>query len=83
MARYSLRTIRNKAYEAGYKVSKGFQHYLYNGAVVRDCNAGVWQFNISKNPHRPYIACFFMSNIFIYFILQLGFWEFSPKPAIL
>lgn len=38
MARYSLRTIRNKAYEAGYKVSKGFQHYLYNGAVVRDCN---------------------------------------------
>ncbi|GFI31061.1 hypothetical protein IMSAGC013_02455 [Lachnospiraceae bacterium] len=41
MARYSLRTIRNKAYEAGYKVSKGFQHYLYNGAVVRDCNAGV------------------------------------------
>lgn len=24
MARYSLRTIRNKAYEAGYKVSKGF-----------------------------------------------------------
>ena len=38
MARYSLRTIRNKAYEAGYKVSKGFRHYLYNGAVVRDCN---------------------------------------------
>ena len=39
IARYSLKTIRNKAYEAGYKVSKGFQHYLYNGeAVVRDCN---------------------------------------------
>lgn len=38
MARYSLKTIRNKAYEAGYKVSKGFQHYLYNGTVVRDCN---------------------------------------------
>lgn len=38
MLKYSLETIRNKAYEAGYKVSKGFQHYLCSGAVVRDCN---------------------------------------------
>lgn len=38
MSKYSLKTIRNKAYEAGYRVSKGFQHYLYNGTVVRDCN---------------------------------------------
>ena len=38
MYKYSLEKIRNKAYKAGYRVSKGFQHYMYNGAVVKDCN---------------------------------------------
>lgn len=38
MSNYSIQTIRKKAYEAGYKVSKGFQHYMCGGAVVRDCN---------------------------------------------
>ena len=28
MCKYSLETIRKKAYEAGYEVSKGFQPYL-------------------------------------------------------
>lgn len=35
--KYSLSTIRKKAYAAGYRVEKGFQHYN-NGAVCRDCN---------------------------------------------
>lgn len=39
---YSLeareRKVRRKAREAGYRVSKGFQHRLYNNSVVRDCN---------------------------------------------
>ena len=34
---YKEKKARKKAYEAGYKVSKGFQHYN-NGAVCRDCN---------------------------------------------
>lgn len=34
---YSLRTIRNKGLRVGYKIHKGFMHYMYNGAVVRDC----------------------------------------------
>ena len=38
MAKYSVGTIRKKALKAGYKVSKGYQHYMYNGAVVKDCN---------------------------------------------
>lgn len=38
MAKYSLATIRKKALKVGYKVVKGYQHYMYNGAVVKDCN---------------------------------------------
>lgn len=38
MSKYSLKTIKNKARAAGYRVSKGFQHYLCSGAVCRDCN---------------------------------------------
>ena len=33
---YSEKTIRRKANEIGFVVSRGFQHYLYNGAVVKD-----------------------------------------------
>lgn len=36
--KYSLSTIRKKAYAAGYRVEKEFQHYMYNDAVCRDCN---------------------------------------------
>lgn len=36
--KYSLSTIRKKAYAAGYRVEKGFQRYRYNNAVCRDCN---------------------------------------------
>ena len=36
MSKYSLGTIRKKAYKVGYRVRKGFQHYLYNNAVVKD-----------------------------------------------
>ena len=47
MSKYSLKTIRKKAREAGYKVSHGFQHYHYNGAVCRDCNGnGYTGFNV-------------------------------------
>lgn len=42
MLKYSLKTIKKKAYEAGYKVSKGFQHYMCGGAVVRDCNGAAY-----------------------------------------
>lgn len=38
MTKYSLRTIREKAFNAGYRVSKGFQHYIYNNAVLVDEN---------------------------------------------
>ena len=38
MSKYSLGTIRKKAYKVGYRVRKGFQHYLYNNAVVKDVN---------------------------------------------
>ena len=37
MCKYSLKTIRNKAYKVNHKVSKGFQHY-FNGGVCKDCN---------------------------------------------
>lgn len=30
------KSIYKKAAEVGYKVSKGFRHYLYNGSVVSD-----------------------------------------------
>lgn len=33
MTKYSLATIRKKAFNAGYRVEKGFQHYHYNNAV--------------------------------------------------
>lgn len=39
--KYSLSTIRKKAYAAGYRVEKGFQHYN-NGAVCRDCNGDAY-----------------------------------------
>lgn len=42
MCKYSLKTIRSKAYEVGYKISKGFQHYLCSGAVVRNCNGAAY-----------------------------------------
>ena len=42
MSNYSIQTIRKKAYEVGYKVSKGFQHYMFGGAVVRDCNRAAY-----------------------------------------
>ena len=35
---YSLTTLRKRAYKAGYRIEKGFQHYMYNDAVCRDCN---------------------------------------------
>jgi hypothetical protein len=54
MTKYSERTIRRKALEAGFKVEKGFQHYN-NGAVVRDCNGeaytGYMVFDYSKNTY--------------------------------
>jgi hypothetical protein len=39
---YSLTTLRKRAYEAGYRIEKGFQHYMYNGAVCRDCNGDAY-----------------------------------------
>lgn len=33
MTKYSKKTIYKKALEVGYKVKKGFVHYVYNGAV--------------------------------------------------
>ena len=35
---YSLTTLRKRAYKAGYRIEKEFQHYMYNDAVCRDCN---------------------------------------------
>lgn len=32
------RKARRKAYELGYKVKKGFKHWMYNGAVFRNMN---------------------------------------------
>lgn len=29
---YRLTTLRKRAYEAGYRIDKGFQHYMYNDA---------------------------------------------------
>lgn len=39
---YSLTTLRKRAYEAGYRIDKGFQHYMYNDAVCRDCNGDAY-----------------------------------------
>ncbi len=36
MTKYTLATIRKRAFDVGYRVEKGFQHYLYKGAVVTD-----------------------------------------------
>ena len=38
MTKYSLKTIRKKALYAGYRVEKGFQHYLYNSSVRTNWN---------------------------------------------
>jgi hypothetical protein len=32
------KTLRRKAYNIGYRVEKGFQHYMYNGSVLTDSN---------------------------------------------
>lgn len=37
MTKYSEKTIRYKALAAGYSISKGFQHYMYNGSICTDC----------------------------------------------
>ena len=39
---YSLTTLRKRAYEAGYRIEKGFQHYMYNDAVCRYCNGDAY-----------------------------------------
>lgn len=36
MTKYTLATIKKRAFGVGYRVEKGFQHYLYNGAFVTD-----------------------------------------------
>ena len=36
MTKYTLATIKKRAFGVGYRVEKGFQHYLYNGSVVTD-----------------------------------------------
>ena len=38
MMKYSERTIYKKALNAGYRVEKGFQHYLYNNAIFTNWN---------------------------------------------
>lgn len=40
--KYSLSTIRKKAYAAGYRVERGFQHYMRNNAVCRDCDGDAY-----------------------------------------
>ena len=58
---YSLTTLRKRAYKAGYRVEKGFQHYN-NGAVCRDCNGdgytgyNVW--NLSNNQLEWESGCY-------------------------
>lgn len=53
MMKYSERTIYKKALNAGYRVEKGFQHYLYNNAIFTNWNGerftgfNVW--NVSEN----------------------------------
>lgn len=37
MCKYSLETIRKKAYKIGYRVNKGFRRY-HNGGLWRDWN---------------------------------------------
>lgn len=39
---YSISTLRKRAYKVNHKISKGFQHYLYNNTVVRDCNGDAY-----------------------------------------
>ncbi len=75
MARYSLRTIRNKACEAGYKVSKGFQHYLYNGAVVRDCNGEPYTGYIVEDLSTGFLVwdCYDSNTAFAVPVLFIGF----------
>lgn len=38
MTKYSLTTIRKKALNAGYRIEKGFQHYLRNNAIFTNWN---------------------------------------------
>lgn len=45
---YSLTTLRKRAYEAGYRIDKGFQHYN-NGAVCRDCNGSATGYQVYES----------------------------------
>lgn len=42
---YSLTTLRKRAYKAGYRIEKGFQHYMYNDAVLQRLQWG-WVYRI-------------------------------------
>lgn len=35
---YSVNTLRKKALAVNLYIHKGYQHYMYNGTVCRDCN---------------------------------------------
>lgn len=62
MTKYSLATIRKKAFNAGYRVEKGFQHYHYNNAVFTNWNSerltgfNVW--NMSTNTLEWASGCY-------------------------
>ena len=69
MSKYSLKTIKNKARAAGYRVSKGFQHYLCSGAVCRDCNG---------EPYTGYIVeaqAFLFGDVMIPIMTISGLWK--------
>ena len=44
MTKYTLATIKKRAFGVGYRVEKGFQHYLYNGSVVTDYRGNRYRF---------------------------------------
>lgn len=58
MTKYSLETIRRKAYVAGFKVEKGFQHYMYGDCPVwtdiyGNRISGYSIFDLSRNQYIP------------------------------
>ena len=56
MTKYSLATIRRKALNAGYRVEKGFQHYLCNDSVCTDWNGErLTGFNVWDSTINAYV----------------------------
>lgn len=58
MTKYSLSTIKRKACIAGFKVEKGFRHYMYGDCPVwtdmhGNRTSGYSIFDLSRNQYTP------------------------------